>query len=200
MEDGGFVKELLSELELRIEHCRINKSESNHFTHSDKDKKKTIGELNTASALLAKMNHFCGYCNGGHAHHDCTIVKSVAERRQLLHKYGRCFVCACKGHISRDCKSKVTCSISKGKHHVSICYKCHSTNRGQFSRAHNVDYDVLLDSDHASNACPAHTGKSRGKDAPIARQAVTSPTFHVGAEGRVAYKLRKQLSRVPMTI
>ena len=97
------LKDLLSEFELREEHCRINKSESNHFTHSDKDKQKRTGKLNTASALLPKMNDFCGYCNGGHSHHDCTIVESVEERRQLLRKYSRCFVCACKGHISRTC-------------------------------------------------------------------------------------------------
>ena len=184
MED--LLKELLSELELREEHCTINKSESNHFTRSDKDKKKRTDELNTASALLAKMNDFCAYCKGGHAHHDCTIVKSVEERRQLLRKYGRCFVCACKGHISRDCKSKVTCSICKGKHHVSICHKRDSTNGGQFSRAYNGDCNGLLDSDRASNACPTHTGKSGGNDALPARQAVTSPTFHMGTEGRVA--------------
>ena len=41
MED--LLKELLSELELREEHCRINKSESNHFTHSDRDKRKRTG-------------------------------------------------------------------------------------------------------------------------------------------------------------
>ena len=42
-----------------------------------------------------------------------------------------------------------------------------------------------MESDHASNACPAQTGKSRGKDALLARQAVISPAFHVGVEGRV---------------
>ena len=139
------------------------------------------------------MNDFCGCCNGGHSHNDCTIVESVEERRQLLRKYSRCFVCACKGHISRTCKSKLTCSISKAKHRVSICYKHDSTNGGQFSRAHNCDCDGLLDSDHASNACPAHTGKSRGNDALLARQAVTSPTFHVEAEGRVTLQTAQAL-------
>lgn len=67
----------------------MNKSESNHFTRSDTDKKKKMDELNTASAFLTKMNDFCAYCNGGHAHHV--------------------FICVCKGHISRHCKSKLTC-------------------------------------------------------------------------------------------
>jgi len=79
------LKELLSELELREEHCTISKSESSQYTRSDKDKKKK-DKLNTR-ALLAKMNDFCVYCKGGHAHQDCTIVKSVEERRQLLRRY-----------------------------------------------------------------------------------------------------------------
>ena len=184
MED--LLKELLSELELREEHCTMSKSESSQHTRSDRDKKKRVDELNTASALLARMNDICAYCKGGHAHHECTIVKSVEERKQLLRKYGRCFVCARKGHISRDCNSKLTCSICKGKHHVSICYKSDSTNGGQFSRAHNGDCTGWLNSDRASNACLAHTGKSGGNDALPARETVTSPTFHVRTEGRVA--------------
>lgn len=83
MED--LLKDLLSELELREENCTISKSESSQYTRSDKDKKKK-DELNTASALLGKMNDFCAYCKGEHAHQDCTIVKSVEERRQLLRR------------------------------------------------------------------------------------------------------------------
>lgn len=37
---GMMLKELISELELREEHCTISKSESNQYTLSDKDKKK----------------------------------------------------------------------------------------------------------------------------------------------------------------
>ena len=121
-------------------------------------------ELNTASALLAKMNDFCAYCKGGRAHQYCTIVKSVEERRQLLRRYGRCFICARKGQISRDCNSKLTCSMCKGKHHVSICYQSNITNGDQFSRAHNGDCNGSLNSDRASNACPSHTGKPGGNN------------------------------------
>jgi len=159
MED--LLKELLSELELREEHCTISKSESSQYTRSDKDKKKK-DELNTASTLPAKINDFCAYCKGGHAYQDCTIVKSVEERRQLLRRYGRCFFCARKGHIFHDGNSKLTCSICKGKHHISICYQSDSTNGDQFSRTHNHDCNGSLNSDRASNACPAHTGKPGG--------------------------------------
>lgn len=149
MED--LLKELLSELELR-EHCTMNKSEGSQYTHIDKDKKRKEDERNTANALLAQMNNFCAYC----------IVKLVEERRQSLPKYGRCFICVRKGHISHDCNSKLTCSTCKGKNHVSICYEGDSTNRDCSSRAHNGDCNDLPNSNRASNACLAHTTKAGG--------------------------------------
>lgn len=154
MED--LLKELLSELELREEHCTINKSESSQYSRNDKDKKKRVNEPNTASVLLAKMNKlFCAYCKGGHAHQDCTNVKSVDERRQLLRKYGRCFICAQKDHISRDCLSKLACNICMAKHHVSICERGNSAPRNQFSSSHNSDRGCSVHSDSSSHAAAA---------------------------------------------
>lgn len=114
MED--LLKELLSEFELREEHCAIQKVDSSQYSRADKEiKGRSGGGLNTASVLLSKTNDFCAYCKGGHAHQDCLNVTSVDDRRQLLHKYGRCFICAQKGHISHDRKSKLSCSICNGK-------------------------------------------------------------------------------------
>ena len=38
------------------------------------------------------MSNFCAHCKGGHAHLDCTTVKSVEERRQLLRRYRDVFL------------------------------------------------------------------------------------------------------------
>ena len=185
------LKELISELELREEHCVLNKPERSQNTRL-RDKEK---ELNTASALLAKMNDYCAYCKGGHAHQDCENVKSVEERRLLLCKYGRCFICAQKGHISRNCSSKITCSICKGKHHVSICYKGGGANGDQFSRTHNGDRNDL-NSNNAGNALLAHTMGTGGSDAIQNRQAGTSPTLHVGSVRRVALQTAQAVIKV----
>jgi len=114
----NLLKELFTELELKEEHSITAR---NPYPR-DKDKGRTGGGLNSASTLLAKTNNFCAYCKGGHAHQDSTNVKSVDERKHLLHNYGRCFICTRKCHISRDCRSKLTCNVCMGKHHVSICY------------------------------------------------------------------------------
>ena len=59
----------------------------------------------------------CAFCLGGHKHEDCRKVKDVNE----LIKFGRCFSCFRKGHLSRDCKVTVSCKFCKGKHHSCLC-------------------------------------------------------------------------------
>ena len=61
------------------------------------------------------------FCLGGHKHEDCQKVKNVSERKQLLIKFGHCFSCIRKGHLSKDCRANLTCKFCKGKHHSSIC-------------------------------------------------------------------------------
>ena len=63
----------------------------------------------------------CTYCRGKHPSKDCTTVINVQARIDLLKKYGRCFVCLRKDHISRNCPSKYKCHKCNGKHHISIC-------------------------------------------------------------------------------
>ena len=52
----------------------------------------------------------CAYCLGEHSHEECRKITEVNERKQLICKYGRCFICLKKGHISKNCSSDVNCS------------------------------------------------------------------------------------------
>ena len=63
----------------------------------------------------------CAFCLEGHKHEDCQKVKNVKERKQILLKYGRCFNCIRKGHVSRECKTTIVCKYCKGKHHSCLC-------------------------------------------------------------------------------
>lgn len=63
----------------------------------------------------------CTYCKGKHPSKDCKTVTDVIARKDLLKKYGRCFVCLRKDHISHNCPSKSKCHKCNGKHHDSIC-------------------------------------------------------------------------------
>ena len=82
-------------------------------------------KIGTASALFTgrqsdrKKN--CPFCLEEHYAVDCCRYESPEERKHILSKYARCFVCLNKGHIAFDCRSKSKCKFCGGKHHFLVC-------------------------------------------------------------------------------
>ena len=52
--------------------------------------------------------------HGGHAHKDCHKVTDIKEWKDIFRKYARCFVCAIKGHLARECRSNRSCEQCGG--------------------------------------------------------------------------------------
>ena len=78
----------------------------------------------TASTLIASSNpssSTCCYCQQSHSLNNCKSVTDIEERRKILRRTGRCYVCLRRGHVSRSCRSNSKCYKCKGKHHSSIC-------------------------------------------------------------------------------
>ena len=78
----------------------------------------------TTSALLTRNSGSgptCYYCQQTHLSHECKNVTSVEEKKRILREAGRCFACLRKGHVIRQCTSKIRCSHCQGRHHGSIC-------------------------------------------------------------------------------
>ena len=73
------------------------------------------------TTMYAGKDTNCAFCLGGHKHEECKKVTQASERKQMLLKYGRCFNCIRKGHLSKDCKIVVNCKFCKGKHHSCLC-------------------------------------------------------------------------------
>ena len=84
-------------------------------------------KTNTASALFSGgkndgTSRRCQFCLGDdHSANECTTVMEAKDRKNVLFKYGRCFICLNSGHKSFQCRSKTNCKFCKGKHHFSIC-------------------------------------------------------------------------------
>ena len=67
------------------------------------------------TTLFAGKEKNCAFCLGSHKHEDCQKIKDVKERKSILLKYGRCYNCLAKGHLSRDCTVlNVVCGNCKG--------------------------------------------------------------------------------------
>ena len=109
-------------------------------------------------------------CMGNHPHSDCRKVVSVPDRKALFRKYARCFICANKDHLARDCRSNKLCEHCGGRHHISIC-------EGQGSHAREAE------------------GKSATVEPSVPPKQESPVTVgvqnHVGAGGRVALQTAK---------
>ena len=64
----------------------------------------------------------CCFCQQEHPPQECKLVTGDA-RREALRSTGRCYVCLGKGHVSRNCRSRVKCLNCRGRHNVAICSK-----------------------------------------------------------------------------
>ena len=65
----------------------------------------------------------CCFCRRDHPFQDCRTVVGVDSRREALRRSGRCYACLGRGHLSRNCRSKVRCVSCQGRHHVAVCDK-----------------------------------------------------------------------------
>ena len=95
-------------------------------------------QLHTAAALLANEGQpKCSYCRQGHTSSSCTAVTDINQRKVILKRTGRCFVCLRRHHLSRDCRSPVKCTHCNGHHHTSICKNKYAGSQGNRTQGYN---------------------------------------------------------------
>ena len=83
----------------------------------------------TTAALLTERenpsgndNKKCLFCHAFHESTKCQKIKDPEDRKKILVKTARCFVCLKQGHRAFKCKLRKECSLCrKNDHHVSIC-------------------------------------------------------------------------------
>ena len=61
----------------------------------------------------------CVYCNGQHFSASCEKVKGISERKAILGRNKRCFMCLRRGHQQGQCDKN--CKRCDRRHHQSIC-------------------------------------------------------------------------------
>ena len=114
------------ELEIRESHVPVLKgiSYSANPQRGDRPRPQHHTErVSTASALfMGKDNcNKCQFCLESHEAANCTRYVHPEERKSVLMKFSRCFLCLNKGHRSFQCKSKFRCKYCKGRHHYLLC-------------------------------------------------------------------------------
>ena len=131
LKHGGIwnLETLMESLKLEIETRECVQSKESFKESASLDTRKPGYWKNTSipqtSAALLGGNGApdCTFCRGKHPSFDCHVVTNLQERRNILLKTGRCFLCLRRGsHISRHCKLSVKCHICNGHHDVSLCF------------------------------------------------------------------------------
>ena len=119
--------ELIAELDLELE-VRENHAEFVKISGRPNKQEEAPRQLtrwkgpNTASALFTpEGKQKCVYCTGDHKPNECTNHTDPEDRKSILKKCFRCFICLKANHRSFECRSKLRCPQCKAKHHVSIC-------------------------------------------------------------------------------
>ena len=75
----------------------------------------------TAAFIAGDGQRKCVFCRQGHSSSSCNTISDVTQRKAILKRTGRCFVCLRRHHLSKDCRSSVKCAQCGGRHHTSIC-------------------------------------------------------------------------------
>ena len=60
----------------------------------------------------------CLYCKGEHALELCSLLEKRAhnDKMAFLKEHGICFGCLCIGHMSKDCRRRLSCKVCGSRH------------------------------------------------------------------------------------
>ena len=74
------------------------------------------------SFAISLVDLICPLCKGKHSLTQCSTFAqySINDRRSFLKSENLCFACFSKGHGSRECTSKPTCTTCQKPHHVLL--------------------------------------------------------------------------------
>jgi hypothetical protein len=121
------IDELLETIRREIEareasdQVKLNDPRPATFERSSKP-----GPPSTAQALLLKDNQGntkirCAYCGELHYSASCERITGMQNRKDILRRDKRCFVCLRVGHVSRECTNVTGCRKCGQHHHQLIC-------------------------------------------------------------------------------
>lgn len=97
-----------------------------------------------APSMNSDVKPACFCCDGTHSLEHCLDFKKKTHREKLnlLKGKGLCFGCLCKGHISKDCKGRLSCNICNQRHpsvlHINFQVKGENPKSTQSQQATEV--------------------------------------------------------------
>ena len=113
---------LKQEIEAREKCSPVRREPSRHVQDNY-----ATGAALFSGARFKQSSQHCTFCHGNHVTAGCHVVTNIQERRNILRRNGRCFLCLRKaGHLAKDCDASIKCFNCRGNHHVALCDKAKS--------------------------------------------------------------------------
>ncbi|XP_078368716.1 uncharacterized protein LOC144652543 [Oculina patagonica] len=139
------ISELLDVIRQEVEAREISEGVKTNVNTTEKPKQPQFKLPPTANTLVSMQGKEfqirCVYCNGEHYSASCPKVRISKDRKEILQKNNRCFICLKTGHGVNNCVKTRKCRHCDGRHHQSICPRIdtpteeqRNTNRNENSK------------------------------------------------------------------
>ena len=110
----------------------------------------------------------CIFCEKSHQGY-CRKVTSPHERKEILQRKKRCFVCLSPNHAAKECRSNRSCSICHKRHHTSICFLLENKEaRSSNKEFHNGRSNESLKPNSFRKKSEHNEQKQKGKSTKLA--------------------------------
>ena len=110
------------------EHVKLNNEKKTAQSYPSNTNRNLSSKPSTASALFLRSSNrpteirSCVYCKNSHSS-ACDKVTDVNERKNILRRDRRCFLCLQTNHRIKECRNNRSCRKCSGRHHQSLCVR-----------------------------------------------------------------------------
>ena len=110
------------------EHVKLNNEKKTAQSYPSNTNRNLSSKPSTASALFLRSSNRpteirCVYCKNSHYSSACDKVTDVNERKNILRRDRRCFLCLQTNHRIKECRNNRSCRKCSGRHHLSLCVR-----------------------------------------------------------------------------
>ena len=167
-QDVWEISDLLAVIQREVEAREISENVKVNSEQRKEQPAKPQRNLPTAATLVARDSTVssdgvpqCVYCSARHFSASCDRVTDVINRKEILKRDRRCFLCLRKSHRNTQCPSNKDCRRCHGNHHQSVFERRHIDPRTvPFQpQAHhaNVAQETNRSSENSNPTSVSHT-------------------------------------------
>ena len=148
----------------------------------------------TANALVSIQGKDfqlqCVYCSDEHYSASCMKVQLPKDRKEILQRANRCFICLETDHGANSCFKITKCRNCDGKHHQSICLELNTNSPRDKKRPPSSTSGEQNDKDTENNGVTTATSNFENTNSKSRVLSQTATAIATNDEGTKSTKIR----------